>query len=128
MEVADEHPLLFHYTDAAGLLGILETHQLWATHIGYLNDAEERTLFFGERLPNVIRPSITKALAELSSDERIKEGIAKMGGMQGAISKTVDQFVTSIKEHTFQFGTPFVPSFCPATEKDPDNGLLSQQA
>jgi len=126
MEVADEHPLLFHYTTAAGLLGILETHQLWATHIGYLNDAEERTLFFDERLPYIIRPSIARALADLQSDDEIKAAIAGMGGMEAAISKTVDQFAANIKDHTFQFGTPFVTSFCPPTEKDRDNGLLSQ--
>ena len=32
---------LFHYTDTAGLLGIIESQQLWATHRSYLNDATE---------------------------------------------------------------------------------------
>ena len=40
----DDHPvptLLYHYTDARGLLGIVESRTLWATHIEHLNDAQE---------------------------------------------------------------------------------------
>lgn len=33
--------ILFHYTDASGVLGITDTNKLWATHILYLNDAAE---------------------------------------------------------------------------------------
>lgn len=32
---------LYHYTDAGGLLGILDKKALWATHAAYLNDSEE---------------------------------------------------------------------------------------
>jgi hypothetical protein len=32
---------LFHYTDAAGLLGIIDSQKLWATHAFYLNDVTE---------------------------------------------------------------------------------------
>ena len=32
---------LLHYTDTVGLLGILDSQQLWATHAFYLNDATE---------------------------------------------------------------------------------------
>jgi hypothetical protein len=34
-------PVLHHYTDAAGLLGIIRGRALWATHIRFLNDARE---------------------------------------------------------------------------------------
>lgn len=34
-------PRLYHYTDTRGLLGILDSQQLWATHAFYLNDATE---------------------------------------------------------------------------------------
>jgi hypothetical protein len=33
--------LLYHYTDQNGLKGILENKQVWATHVGYLNDSTE---------------------------------------------------------------------------------------
>jgi hypothetical protein len=34
-------PILYHYTTAAGLLGILKSKEIWATHTQYLNDARE---------------------------------------------------------------------------------------
>jgi hypothetical protein len=33
--------LLYHYTDQKGLLGILESKSIWATHLRYLNDLSE---------------------------------------------------------------------------------------
>jgi hypothetical protein len=33
--------LLFHYTNAAGLLGILDSARLWATNYRFLNDSSE---------------------------------------------------------------------------------------
>jgi hypothetical protein len=36
--------LLYHYTDQKGLLGILESRNIWATHVRYLNDSSEFTL------------------------------------------------------------------------------------
>jgi hypothetical protein len=34
-------PLLFHYTDSNGLLGIVRSRMLWATHAQFLNDESE---------------------------------------------------------------------------------------
>lgn len=39
--VYDDHPHLHHYTDLPGLMGILETQTLWATHYKSLNDFSE---------------------------------------------------------------------------------------
>lgn len=39
----DPPTLLYHYTTVEGLLGILKSNTLWATHVGYLNDATELT-------------------------------------------------------------------------------------
>jgi hypothetical protein len=36
--------LLYHYTDQAGLEGILENNCIWATHSAFLNDASERKI------------------------------------------------------------------------------------
>lgn len=33
--------LIYHYTDQNGLLGILRTKSIWATHVRYLNDLQE---------------------------------------------------------------------------------------
>lgn len=37
----DNIPPLYHYTDARGLLGIIENSEMWATHYRYLNDSSE---------------------------------------------------------------------------------------
>src|SRR5687768_2712440 len=33
--------ILYHYTSAAGLQGILDTRRMWATHARFLNDPSE---------------------------------------------------------------------------------------
>lgn len=51
MKTSLDHPTptqLFHYTDAAGLLGILESSQLWASDAELMNDSAE--LLFGAKL------------------------------------------------------------------------------
>ena len=40
LNVRPDRPL-FHYTSASGLLGILSSGSIWATHIAYLNDMTE---------------------------------------------------------------------------------------
>ncbi len=35
------HSVLYHYTTQAGLLGILNSREIWATHTQYLNDHRE---------------------------------------------------------------------------------------
>lgn len=37
--------ILYHYTSIEGLLGIIEKKEIWATHIMYMNDAQEFKLF-----------------------------------------------------------------------------------
>src|SRR5436189_200043 len=42
-EVLSHRPdrTLYHYTNQAGLLGIIRSRQIWATHTQYLNDTRE---------------------------------------------------------------------------------------
>lgn len=49
----------WHYTDAGGLLGVLRNRQLWASSLGYLNDASE--IAFGLE-------SLEEALEDLAKD------------------------------------------------------------
>lgn len=39
--IARSHPLLYHYTNQAGLKGIIESNALWATYFEHMNDAHE---------------------------------------------------------------------------------------
>ena len=56
-------PLIYHYTNSEGLLGIIGTQSIWATDINFLNDFEEFSI--GKK---VIRKSI-----DYHRDELIKK-------------------------------------------------------
>lgn len=62
--------LLYHYTNTAGMLGILRTGALWATDVEYLNDSKE--LLYG-------RDEVVSALLEEAS--RLNPD--GLGGMTG---------------------------------------------
>ncbi|MGW1781683.1 DUF2971 domain-containing protein [Streptomyces sp. NPDC002143] len=51
---------VYHYTNAAGLLGIISGGQLWATDVEFLNDAQELT-YAGDRLLRVIQAELVTA-------------------------------------------------------------------
>lgn len=57
-ETADEPdllnppPILYHYTSAAGLQGILESGSVWATDVAFLNDEQELRLGLDKFLKN----------------------------------------------------------------------------
>ncbi|MBM6588946.1 DUF2971 domain-containing protein [Brevibacterium sp. RIT 803] len=44
MSTTDADGLVWHYTDAGGLLGIIQGKQLWATHFQFMNDTLEGAL------------------------------------------------------------------------------------
>lgn len=54
-----EPPPLYHYTDAAGLIGILEKGELWASAIGHSNDLKEITCAY-----EIARPILTDIRAD----------------------------------------------------------------
>ncbi|MFO1205708.1 MAG: hypothetical protein U1E63_08295 [Burkholderiales bacterium] len=62
--LVEAHPYLYHYTTAEGLKGIVESQQLWATNIAYLNDAEEHIGFFDRRLTHLLDQPIRDAATE----------------------------------------------------------------
>lgn len=79
-KVSDEHSELYHYTTGAGLEGILRSQVLWATHIAYLNDAEEHTGFFVRRLPQLLAQPAREAVEELLKTDAGKAAIEAVGG------------------------------------------------
>lgn len=52
---AEPEGLLYHYTDQKGLLGILDSKSIWATHVRYLNDSSEFTLGWDKSWETLIR-------------------------------------------------------------------------
>ena len=64
--------VLYHYTSAAGLLGILESGKIWTTKIQYLNDNSELQLAY-----DYIRKEIRRQQRG-SSQNRTKQELDKM--------------------------------------------------
>lgn len=91
---------LFHYTDSAGLLGILGNHEIWATHYDCLNDSSEL---------NLAKSLVQTELTEL---------IDKMGDMERAVVKYVRELHE--KHHLTSMNQLFISSF----SQEPDD--LSQ--
>jgi hypothetical protein len=64
---------IYHYTDAAGLLGILQTKSIWATDAHCLNDAQE--LRYGTQLAIAYARSVLKATDSSVVREYLKRSI-----------------------------------------------------
>src|ERR1700687_5212876 len=62
---------LSHYTDFAGLKGILETNSLWANHCGTLNDGTEKE--YGTR---VVSDYLSVRLKGTKAARQLAEGMA----------------------------------------------------
>lgn len=84
-------PLLYHYTNAPGLLGIIENNKIWATHINYLNDASE--LFYARQLvDNILAQSQKKAASKI-----VREFFRRVRTVFD-VSRTMDVFISCFCE------------------------------
>lgn len=123
--VIETHPRLWHYTTASGLHGILNSQQLWATHIHYLNDAEEFSGFFDRKLLHLLKEGVQEGIAEASKTPEGLKLIKKAGG-KAEIEKNVPKgLLTSLRETTLSFQV-YITSFCSPSSHDSEDGLLSQ--
>ena len=124
--VSEAHPQLYHYTTAAGLQGIVESQQLRATNIAYLNDSEEHTGFFDRRLPGLLEAAVRAAAEGIQDVPAERNRFEANGGIQAAL-QALREFGDAVKSATLKFNNPYVASFCTAMpQQDPDDGLLSQ--
>ena len=89
---------VFHYTNGAGLLGILDKGSIWCTHIRFLNDTQEI------RLGKLLYSSVLQDLCDDSATEPFP----------GA--RSVAQFALSRIDHTYD---------PPATLRNPDDYFVS---
>jgi hypothetical protein len=67
-------PVLYHYTDQAGLIGILATGELWATKIQYMNDGTE--FEHALKLATAIVDQRTEGLENEEDKEILKKGLS----------------------------------------------------
>lgn len=132
-----EHPELFHYTNAAGLAGIIQSQTLWATHYDYLNDSEEIRHFLEGRLPNILRPVIDSLLDELIKQDRNTQSlIDREEGKEKTINRSIEETLAALvktllsnQEGEEPLAEPYIISFCSTKDKDDrvnEHGLLSQ--
>lgn len=86
---------LFHYTNALGLQGIIESNRLWATHIEFLNDSLE--LVYGKAL---VKDCVEQVLISATNDDEralIKEVIGNFN--TNPIDKEYDVYVACFCEN-----------------------------
>jgi hypothetical protein len=124
--ISDEYKKLYHYTTWDGLIGILKTQSLWATHYKFLNDYTELSLFKKE-LVEYITPAVRKQFEALVKDrEDIKRAIDKHGRIEYVVQHDAKSIVNAAYSATGE--EIYIFSFCGEDESDyvNRNGLLSQ--
>lgn len=70
--ISDSPPkFIYHYTDINGLLGLIESGNIWATHVSRLNDSSEYhhgikfvTDYVRDNMPHSPQPLVEKVLSE----------------------------------------------------------------
>jgi hypothetical protein len=117
---------LFHYTTAQGLIGILRTQTLFATHADFLNDSSECRL-----LREVLQPQLIKEFKEIAP-KLVAAGIMSEAKVVEYGDSASEEFATAIFNtmvRSIEKISPiYITSFCLHGPKTPEfeNGLLSQ--
>ncbi|MET4038086.1 hypothetical protein ABIB94_009246 [Bradyrhizobium sp. JR7.2] len=124
--ITDPDHSLFHYTTATGLIGIVESNTLWATHASFLNDTAECQLLSTLLAPQ-IRREFEKIVPELTSRGAFKPELLSQLGDNGMATEA-ERVVNSISR-AIDSGSPIhITSFCLHKNGSPESehGLLSQ--
>jgi hypothetical protein len=117
---------VFHYTDAAGLLGIISSQSLFASDYRYLNDSTE-----GREIRNLILPIFEREVAEhtqkLVDKKWLQREFYDEYGRRGH-QLQAESLYTSISQAADNISPFFVLSFCRHDENSDQfrHGLLSQ--
>jgi hypothetical protein len=117
---------LFHYTTAQGLIGILSTHSLFATHADFLNDSSECRL-----LRDVLQPQLLKEFGEVAP-KLVAAGLMSEAKVIEYGETASEEFCTSVFNtmvRSIERISPiYITSFCLHGSKTSEfeNGLLSQ--
>jgi len=130
-KVSEEYPYIYHYTNEAGLYGILNDECFWATHFKFLNDYTEIVLFKDKLIEHLI-PHTKKYLESPSFENDHDQKVISEGG---GIEKVAKDEVTKIVDDKYKVlfngleAEIYITSFCAVNQKDEylkNNGLLSQ--
>lgn len=117
-EIRDD--TLFHYTSAAGLIGILQTGKLWCTASYCTNDQSE--LSVGEEVLTSIFSNATQEL--IAADDPM---VSIFGSRGVDIYEYASGYKGLVISLLFNKMTAYISCFCtPTAKEDFYNGLLSQ--
>jgi hypothetical protein len=122
----DNRLSLFHYTTGAGLVGILKTNCLFASHSDFLNDSTECQI-----IRELLAPQIESEI-EATTRELVRSGLLKKevyNAYGGAFSTGEANNVLGVLFKAINGISPFfITSFCMHAKGTTDfnNGLLSQ--
>jgi len=122
--VVEAHSALYHYTNAAGLHGIIADQNLRATNIAFLNDAEEHIGYFNRRLPRIVDSALREGLMARFNPNEWQE---RQQEICDAIAKQTRFLVGELRDVTLRVNEPYITSFSKAPMSDEENdGVLSQ--
>ena len=85
--------ILYHYTNAQGLYGMLSTGRVWGTNVGFLNDPSE--MHYAAQL---IRNVMTEEVKQLKAEQPPAE--EKKSGWRGMVDVYADSMSTSLPAWT----------------------------
>jgi hypothetical protein len=131
--VSETYPELFHYTGIDGLMGILRSQTIWATHAAFLNDTHE-IIAFRSMLSPLLRRAVANGISErIRRDPAIEEAINQDGGQERVIANISSMLDSSIykillgSQKESRLFEPYIASFCSPDSADiAQHGLLSQ--
>jgi len=125
-KTSEEYTKLYHYTTWKGLLGILRTQSLWATHYKFLNDYSE-IIFFKEKLVSLIQPHVRNVYEKvIKYKPEIEKKINEKGGVGYVVQHDTEVVVDA--QYRATGDEIYILSFCGEHEDANinNNGLLSQ--
>lgn len=121
------HPELLHYTSVSGLMGILESQSLRATHSAFLNDSMEIAVFFDTRLAKVLESGIRAELAANPELQVLPQFARTPQEANSTIGRYATEMADAIRTTTHRFNHPYIACFsAPASDRVRIDGLLSQ--
>lgn len=125
-KTSEAYKKLYHYTTWDGLLGILQTQTLRATHYKFLNDYSE-IILFKDKLIEFILPYVLDECKKLIKEfPNIEEYINQNGGLNHVSQYDTTKFVDALYNATGE--EIYIASFCGEHKYNyvNINGLLSQ--
>jgi len=111
---------LFHYTSADGLIGILQSGEIWSTAYYCTNDVSELAAGAG-----ILKQELRRATSKMIEDD---DPLVKTFAMRGVdIREHAERFEQIVIEQIFHILCAYITCFCnPNGKEDFRHGLLSQ--